>query len=370
MKEILFMIHDLGPGGAEKVLVNLVNNLDQEQFDVTVMTLFDVGENKQFLKGNVHYRTVFPRLFPGNSHVMKLFPPAVLHKVMVRAHYDIEVSYLEGPCARIISGCQSPDTKKVCWIHVEQHTQKKAAVSFRNIKEAEKCYNAFEKIICVSQTVKEDFMSLVSLKKPAEVYYNTNESDKIRILSKDEVTDCEFRADEFKLVAVGKLSVRKGFDRILRIVKKLKEEGYPIHLYILGCGSEEKNMLTYIAQNDLNNSVDMLGYQTNLYKYVEKCDLFVCASLAEGFSTAATEALILGVPVCTVEVSGMKEMLGENNEYGVVTENNEDALYQGIKRLLDSPELMEHYKNQAAIRGNTFSTVNTVRAVEKMLLEL
>ena len=72
----------------------------------------------------------------------------------------------------------------------------------------------------------------------------------------------------------------------------------------------------------MDTYVDFLGYQTNLYKYVAKCDLFVCASHAEGFSTAATEALILGVPVCTVEVSGMKEMLGENNEYGIITEND------------------------------------------------
>ena len=40
MIKILFMIHDLGPGGAEKVLVNLVNNLDKTKFDVTVISLF------------------------------------------------------------------------------------------------------------------------------------------------------------------------------------------------------------------------------------------------------------------------------------------------------------------------------------------
>ena len=78
-----------------------------------------------------------------------------------------------------------------------------------------------------------------------------------------------------------------------------------------------------------------LGYDTNPYKYVAKSDLFVCASFAEGFSTAATEALILATPVCTVDVSGMKELLGEDNEWGLVTENDENALYEGIRRLLD-----------------------------------
>ena len=104
--------------------------------------------------------------------------------------------------------------------------------------------------------------------------------------------------------------------------------------------------------------------------YVSKCDLLVCSSYSEGFSTAATEALIVGTPVCTVEVSGMKEMLGNNDEYGIVTENDEEALYRGIKRLLDDPELLRHYRRQAAIRGKAFSTAETVKAVEDMLLQL
>ena len=120
----------------------------------------------------------------------------------------------------------------------------------------------------------------------------------------------------------------------------------------------------------MKKNVTLLGYQINPYKYISKCDLFVCASYAEGFSTAATEALILGVPVCTVEVSGMKEMLGENNEYGIVTENNDEALYQGIKELINNSEKLQHYKQQAIIRGKSFSTERTVREVEKMLLSL
>ena len=53
MKKILFLIHDLGHGGAEKVLVNLVNNMDPTQFDITVMALFGGGVNEQFLKPHI-----------------------------------------------------------------------------------------------------------------------------------------------------------------------------------------------------------------------------------------------------------------------------------------------------------------------------
>ena len=117
-------------------------------------------------------------------------------------------------------------------------------------------------------------------------------------------------------------------------------------------------------------TVSFLGYDTNPYKYVVRSDLFVCCSLSEGFSTAVTEALIVGTPVCTVEVSGMKEMLGENNEWGVVTENSEEALYQGIKELLDHPAMLAQYKEKAAEREKIFNTESTVKAVEDMLQKL
>lgn len=369
MKKILFLIHDLGQGGAEKVLVNLVNNMDYSKFDVTVMTLFDCGENRSFLNSQVKYKSWCSKMIPGNSHLMKLLSPEQLHRLIIKDKYDIEVAYLEGPCARIISGCNEPDTKLVSWIHIELHTAKAASLSFRNVDEARKCYKKFNSIVCVSKTVEEAFENALRLNMPYKVLYNTNESSEIQRIGSDPV-DVEFSDNEIKLVGVGKLLKSKGFDRILHITKKLTDEHYPVHTYILGEGSERANLQRYIEENNLTNYVTLLGYQLNPYKYVSKCDLFVCASHAEGFSTAATEALILGVPVCTVEVSGMKEMLGKNNEYGIVVENSDEALYQGIKKLLDKKDLWKHYKHQAEMRGKDFSTETTVKAVEDMFFQL
>ena len=66
----------------------------------------------------------------------------------------------------------------------------------------------------------------------------------------------------------------------------------------------------------------------------------------------------------------MREMLGENNEYGIITENNEESLCEGIKKLLSDPQLLRNYKEKAVLRGKAFSTENTVKAVEDMLLNL
>lgn len=370
VKKVLFLIHDLGPGGAEKVLINLVNNIDTAQFDVTVMSLFGGGINEQFLAPHIHYKTCFQHMIRGNSYFMKLLTPRQLHNWLIKEHYDIEISYLEGPSARIISGCPCADTKLVSWVHVEQHTKTLASKAFRSYSESARCYEKFHQIVCVSEYVKQDFLNLYPGISPVDVRYNTNETEQILQKKDEPVETGVFREREIRLCGVGKLMPIKGFDRIARIHKRLKDEGYPLHTYILGDGSERQKIEAYIRANSLEDSFTLLGYQTNPYKYVARCDVFLCASTAEGFSTAATEALIVGTPVCTVDVSGMKEMLGENNEYGVVTENNEEALYQGIKRLLDNPALLARYKESAKERGQKFSTKETVAAVEQMLLSL
>lgn len=367
MKKILFLIHDLGHGGAEKVLVNLVNNMDREKFDISVTALFGGGVNEQFLKPHIHYRAVFPKAFPGNSHVMKLLTPKQLHSLCVKGHYDIEVAYLEGPAARVISGCEDRGTKLISWIHTEQKTKKRAAMSFRNYREAQECYQAFDRIVCVAKTVQEDFLHVMPVTVPTQVLYNTNESEKILQSSREPVEDGLFSDREIQLVGVGKLVENKGFHRLIPIVAKLRRDGLPVHLYILGVGPMEGHLRALAAEQGVEQFVTFLGYCTNPYKYVARCDAFVCSSYAEGFSTAATEALIVGTPVCTVEVSGMKEMLGESNEWGIVTENDDEALYQGLRELLCDPARCAHYREKALERGKTFRTESTVKAVEEML---
>ena len=91
MIKILFFIHDLGQGGAEKVLVNLVNHLDRSKFNISVTALFGGGVNEQFLKSDVHFNTVFPKEIPGNSKFMKLLTPKQLHTICVKEHYDIHL---------------------------------------------------------------------------------------------------------------------------------------------------------------------------------------------------------------------------------------------------------------------------------------
>lgn len=370
MKKILFFIHDMEEGGAQKVLTNLVNNMSGDLFDISVVSMFGGGINEQSLLPHIRYKSVFPKPFPGNSILQKFVAPSLLHKLCIRERYDIEISYLEGVSARVISGCSNTKTKKICWIHSTIASEKEVAVCFRSYDEAVSCYSKYDCVVGVAKSVEKMFCSSVVNLKRTTTLYNTLDSNSVRENSRESVEDGVFVKNEIKLIGVGSLKPVKGFDRLLRIHHRLLEEGYPVHTYLVGQGSDMEKLKEQVEVAGDFATVTFLGYQTNPYKYVAKCDLFVCASHAEGFSTAATEALIVGTPVVTTLVSGMKEMLGENNEYGIITENNEEALYEGIKRLLDEPVLLAHYKEKAIERGKMFSTEATVKAVEEMLLSL
>lgn len=373
MKKLLFFINNLKYGGAEKVLVNLLNNLNREKYDLTVLVLFNEGVNKKYLKGDVTYNYVFKKTFRANSYILKIFSPEFLYSKFIKGDYDIVVSYLEGATARILSACPNKKTKKISWQHtcvLSRHHLTHPV--FRSFNEAIKVYNSFDAIVGVSNTVTSSFSKVTGITEKLHVLYNTNETKKIMELGLLPA-NIKFSSQVINMITVGRLVKPKGYDRLLKIMNRLIKDNInekKLHLYILGKGEYEYRLKSYIAAHDLNNYITLLGYQENPYQYVKKADLFVCSSINEGFSTAVTEALILGIPVITTLCSGMKEMLGYNNEFGLVTENSEEALYDGIKKMLTEPGILKHYKKMAAERGKNFSTERTVDAVEKMFEEL
>ena len=371
MTSVLFLIPSLDRGGAENVLVDLVNHLDPDKFQITVQTLFNQNAQKKRLREGIEYKSFLYHQFHGNSRLLSLIPPQILYRMIVRRRYDVVVSYLEGPTTHILEGCPYAHSKRAAWVHVEMKRERQLTVGFRSMQEALEAYRSFDRLVFVAKTVQKSFESVAGESFPnGAVLYNTVDSDTILKKARENLPDQVFSGDECKIVSVGRIIDAKGFDRLARVQKALKIEGYNTHVYILGTGKDQEQLENYAAENGISDSFSFLGFQENPYPYVANADLFVCSSRREGFSTAVTEALVLGVPVISTNCSGACELLGDNNEYGIVVEQDEDALLAGIRRLLDDPELLAHYRRQAEIRGKTFQAENTVRAVEEMLTEL
>lgn len=369
--KILFLIPSLMNGGAERVLVNLVNNINKNNFEVSVKTVMNTGRYINCLDKSIHYSYIYPNLRHATSLYFKwFFSPQRSFQKYIGNDYDIVISFLEGFTNRIISGCTETRTKKIAWIHTVLENKKMFSHGFRSFKEAIMCYKSFDKICCVSNNVREAFIKTSGLSQDIEVVYNTNNTVDICERAKEPIDDIHFDNNIVNICSVGKIAETKGYDRLARIHKRLLDDGIKNHIYIIGTGAGRSKIEKYLTDNNIQKSFTFLGYRDNPYKYIARSDLYVCSSRREGFSTSVTEALILGLPIVTTNCSGAKEQMGENNEYGIVTENNEYALYEGIKKMLSTDGLLGHYKKQAQKRGSFFSTETTVQAVENLLTSL
>ena len=116
-------------------------------------------------------------------------------------------------------------------------------------------------------------------------------------------------------------------------------------------------------------TVSLLGYQSNPYPFMKAADLLVCSSGYEGLSTFITEGLVLGKAIVTTECSGMRELLG-SSEFGLIVDNQEDALCNGLRKMLKDSELRATYAAHAAERGRDFSARQLAKETEDFFIQL
>ncbi|MBQ1947029.1 MAG: glycosyltransferase [Clostridia bacterium] len=364
MKKVLFLVPTLSAGGAEKVLCNLVNHMDFNRFDVTVQTIVDTGVFKKSLRPEIHYKTI------AKSNAMAylvqfVLSPAVVYKLFIkkRKAYDAEVAFLEGSAAKILSGSSNRRAKKFAWIHTDLRTLDENTKVFPTEKKAKDCYEKFDKIICVSRGVRDGFCAKYDLADRAEVRYNA--FDDVAIREKAEAFSDVPQGMGLRMVAAGRLVPLKGYDRLLRVMARLKENGTDCSLTLVGDGPEADNLKKLALELELEDRVCFVGFQENPYPYIKNAQLCVCSSIVEGFSTVATEALLLGVPVVATDCAGMRDLLGDN-EFGMITENSEDGLYRGIRAFCRNRALMDQYRGKTSKRAESFRLKSCVEQIQIM----
>jgi len=371
MKKVLFVIPTLGGGGAEHVLVNLVNHMNPQNFDITVQTIFNEGINRNYLNSTITYKSNFKHQFRGSSRLLALVPAAILYKFVIREQYDIIISFLEGISAYIVSGCRDNTNKKIAWFHTEAIDKKIVSIGFPSYRFAKKAYSNFDKIVCVSNEVRKSLDSIFKVHlENSCVKYNVIDYDVIIEKAKEKVDDTSFEKDTINIISAGKLQRVKGFDRLLSACARMKEEGiHSFHCYILGEGEDRENLEQIIKRKNLEEYITLLGFKENPYKYIASCDIYICSSRREGFSSSVAEALILKKCVISTKCSGTDELLG-NDEFGIVVTNSDDGIYYGLKRLVLDKSLLNDYTNKAKEKAISFQVHNTVNEIEHMLEDI
>ncbi|MPN33798.1 N-acetylgalactosamine-N,N'-diacetylbacillosaminyl-diphospho-undecaprenol 4-alpha-N-acetylgalactosaminyltransferase [bioreactor metagenome] len=175
------------------------------------------------------------------------------------------------------------------------------------------------------------------------MFYNILDIKKITDKSSERIDENDLFIDNtINIVTVGRISGEKGYDRIPDVMKQLVDNNYKIKWIIIGDGPDRERIENLIKEHNVENNVVLLGTRENPYPYMRACDIYVQPSYTEGYCTTTYEAKILHKPVVTTDVPGMREQF-ESGKNGLIAESSVDGLYDGIKKLIDEPELREKF---------------------------
>ncbi|MCR5485593.1 MAG: glycosyltransferase [Clostridiales bacterium] len=376
MKKILFFIESLSGAGAEHVLTVLIENLDKSKYDITVVTETDGEFFTDRVKNACRYKCFAKK--PKNNFISKLIyslkikyavtasPEKVYKKFLGKERYDVEIAFCEGYATKLIAASDNPESKKISWVHIDMISFPWSEKMYENKSEEKECYSKYDTICCVSESVADSVRKKYS--PPCKVLTLYNPID-TKILCEKAKSGKTWEAyDGMKIISLGRLTEQKAFDRLLRIAERLKNDGFDFKILIFGKGSEREKLDALISELNIEDNVKLMGFSDNPYRYSADSDFFVCSSLSEGFSTVATECLLLGTPVVTTDCAGMKELFGEY-ECGIICNNDEESLYEAMKKVFEDPELLRKFSENCKMRAKEFSLEKRIADVEKILDE-
>lgn len=367
MKKILFIIPSLAVGGLEKVQVTLANKLSELGYEVTILLLEPVFDFQSQLNSNVKvkykkYKKHIGEKIPYIRH--KFYDDGMwetrasakkLHQYYVGdEYYDVEIGFFRGLPIKIVSGGINRNvTKYLGWVHNDFRKADGYKSNFRSMGNVQEAYRKLDKIICVSQEAQMGFKEIVGDTGNLCSIYNLLPVEEI-LLKAEQKPEVQINKEKFHAVLIGRMvDSAKGQKRLVEVVVKLHKMGYKISLALIGGGADEKMIREEISKKNADTYISMCGKQMNPYPYIKEADLLICASYYEGYNLTVAEALILGRPVLSTDCTGPKEIL-DYGKYGMIVENSTEGLYEGLKKIVENPELLLEYKKKAIERRNFF----------------
>lgn len=296
MKKIAIFQKDLKVGGIQKSLINLLNAIDTNKFKIDLY-LFD---KDNFYKDEINSNITINYLKPYH-YFNRLIPFNILKKICkckIDNEYDIAIDFnsYSNECA--INTIKIKSNSKYIYAHNDVKLKEKYEYKYRILSFFfKKKYTYFDKIIAVSNGVKESFVEKYNFNKD-KIIVIPNLIDTNEIIKKSkEKCDIKFDNNKYNLISVGRLVYQKGYDILIKIFKNICDKKSNFHLYIIGSGPEEIMLKKLVKRLNLTNDVSFLGAQNNPYKYMKQADGFILTSRYEGQGIVFLEAKCLDLKV-------------------------------------------------------------------------
>lgn len=385
-KKIIFVSQALWIGGIETALVNLINKLDYNKYDVTCLiteNYLDMAErltkNCRLIVADRHKLVTFAKPYkfkklydilekPQGATRFRRFLWHILNILFKALENHLYSGYIKEQLKDESFDTAVIYSDRVAEIAVKAINAKKFLMFYHHGAMRKEYHDRYgykksEKVIAVSDNIAKKLK--VYRKKYANKIVTMNnviDIDSIIEKSKETIEEGLFPENKFNIVSCGRLSPVKGLNFAVKAIAKLVEEGYTdINWYIVGGGPIEKKIKEQIATPKMENHIFMLGMKNNPYPYMKKCDLFIQPSFFEGYSLSIMEAKILGTPILATYAAAGSQI--ENGVDGFLCETNEESVYENILRLYKNREELENCK-QTLINCD-FDSIN-----QKIILQL
>lgn len=370
-KHILFIDGPLGGGGAERVLIDILQNIDYVKYDVDLAVICRGGVLMDEVPAEVNvielwkgYNLAYKLAYRMSKwlHCNWLFS----HKMngsKLRRDYDVEISFLEGMPLKL-GALRTTIAKKVTWVHADLNTHCYEASQFYPGEELS-AYNKMDVVVNVSKDCEDAFSrrfpDCVAEKR---VIYNPIDRAKIeRMADEYEVS----RSDKkLTVITVGRLTPQKNPVRFLQVAKMAHQSSLPVEFKWVGDGELRSQMETMRDEMGLHDVVEFTGFTKNPFPHIKGADIMLVTSDFEGFCLVICEAMCLGVPVISTRTAGPSEIIGDN-EYGVLTDLSPEALFANLKQLIEHPEKRNAIAQKIIIRPDEYSVDKTIEKLYSLI---
>lgn len=385
-KKLLFVLYNLGAGGAEKSFVNLMNCFPPDAYHVDVLLFSETGMHLNDLPAWVNVLKTPPELYYGYARepmrtlaelrylhirVSRVFWTALsrfiargnldrarqlrwMHSYRrlipgLSGHYDVAASYLDGECMYYLIDKVEAD-RKLTWRHNDYRSEGFDADTDRPY------YRACDEVIAISDECGRIFREVFP--EDAEkciVLPNITSEAQVRQLSRA-FDPSEYIAGVPAVLSIGRLAEQKGYDIALRAFALLKQSGVAFHYYIIGAGKLKEELEALRHELGLDGDVTFLGLRENPYPYIRACDVVLQSSRWEGKSMVLDEAKIIGKPILATRYPTVGDQL--STQEGMVVDMTPEAVAKGLAALLGSGEqrdaysaylLGRHYGNESVV---------------------
>jgi glycosyltransferase involved in cell wall biosynthesis len=364
MKKVFFVIPALAGGGAERVMLHLLKNIDRSSFHATLIVFKKKGRFLLDLPPDIEIKALtdgrhdVPFPLPAYLQFARLLrterPDAVVSFMWYANHVVVTGKMLSGVrCGIIVS-----ERYSLSLSHEGMLPEYLRRLTVRFL------YPKADAVVVNSANMGGELLRLCGIPdKKVFVIHNPVDIQKIRQMSQDAIHHPWYRENIPIIIAIGRLTQQKGFSFLLQSVHLLKSGNVPCRIVILGEGREEKRLKKTAEELDIQDSVDFLGFQHNPYGYLARADLYVLPSLYEGFPNALLEAMALGVPaIATRCPTGPDEIITDGENGLLVPPADATALAQAIKKLLLDNDMRKKFSEEGKKRAEAF-------AVKKIMMQ-